>query len=478
MGVAWSVDQKTVIRAHFGKFYDQFRLGLVSLVPAFGGADRRIFQDVYYPRGFYGSPSFVSSVAFLFGLPGPCISNTLTDAQIAGALCPLVPAAAGIPFVGVDRLNQVVAANRAPIPANTVLNEATIESLSGLSPQAWVDAASAAINQPAGYFEWGEGGVLRADLVAPQVSPTTVDSAFRTPHTIGFGVGLQREITKDLVFEIDYYHRRMRNLLGVRYSNLTFQSRVTGRAFSPNPLGPINTFGPFYEGRYDAVIVGLQKRFSNRYQFGVSYTGAEATDNSLGIGTPPSDSFIGTVPVVTEAATGRSNQNGGFLTLGNRWVDQAGTFLNGPDRDKGPSDLALEHIFQFNGLVELPWQFQISGIFRAQSGFRFTRNDPAAFPGDNAGDPDGDGQFRGFNLKYGRNAFTAPAFVNLDLRFSKRFDLGERVRLQVLFEFFNVFNRQNPASIQNRPDIAGQPFGSITQVLPGREGQIGFRIEF
>ena len=83
LGVAWSVTPKTVIRAHFGKFYDQFRLGLVSQVPAFGGSDRRTVQSLYFPRGFYGSPSLVSSLAFAVGLPGPCISNRLTDAQIS-----------------------------------------------------------------------------------------------------------------------------------------------------------------------------------------------------------------------------------------------------------------------------------------------------------------------------------------------------------------------------------------------------------
>ncbi len=134
LGVAWSPDKKTVIRAHFGKFFDQFRLGLVSLVPPFGGADRRVFQDMYYPRGFYGSPSFVSSVAFLFGLPGPCVSNNMTVAQIAAAVisCPFAPPGA-IPFVGVDRLNRVVAPGHALIPANVAINISNIQSLSGLS---------------------------------------------------------------------------------------------------------------------------------------------------------------------------------------------------------------------------------------------------------------------------------------------------------------------------------------------------------
>jgi hypothetical protein len=185
----------------------------------------------------------------------------------------------------------------------------------------------------------------------------------------------------------------------------------------------------------------------------------------------PSDSFVGTVPVVTETATGKTNQNGPFTTASGKFVAQAGTFLNGPDLDKGPSDLAVDHIFQINGLMELPWQIQISSIFRTQSGFHFSRTAPIAE------DPDGDGTFNAIDHgpSGGRNAFTAPAFVNLDMRLAKRFDIRERFKVQVLFEFFNVLNRQNPAAVQT---LNTALFGKASQVLPGREGQIGFRIEF
>jgi hypothetical protein len=153
-------------------------------------------------------------------------------------------------------------------------------------------------------------------------------------------------------------------------------------------------------------------------------------------------------------------------------VAKAGTFVNGPDLDNGPSDLSLNHIFQVNGLVDLPWKFQISGIFRAQSGFHFSQNDALNR------DPDGNGNFNGIDFTAGRNHFTAPPYVSLDTRFSKRFDIGERVKIEVLFEFFNLLNRQNPASVFNRQGIAATPFGTASQILPGREGQIGFRIEF
>ena len=378
-------------------------------------------------------------------------------------------------MIGVDRLNRVVAPGHAPIPANAVINVSNVQALTGLTPDQYAAQASAAIGQPAGYFVFGPFGVLNNPVLPPRLNPTSIDGTFKTPHTLSFSVGVQREIGKDMVVEADYYHRDIRDLLGVRKSNLAFQSRVVGRTFLP-PFteGEIETFGPFYKGNYDALLVNFNKRLSRRFLLGANYTFAKATDNSLGIGANPSDSFIGIVPVVTEASTGRTNANGPFTRANGRFVAQAGTFLNGPDLDKGPSSLAVDHIFQINGLVELPWQIQVSGIFRAQSGFHFSRTAWVV------NDPDGDGNTNGIDHGpgAGRNAFTAPPFVNLDMRFAKRFALGERVKVQVLFEFFNLLNRQNPAAVSPRTNVALQPFGQATQVLPGREGQVGFRIEF
>ena len=77
-----------------------------------------------------------------------------------------------------------------------------------------------------------------------------------------------------------------------------------------------------------------------------------------------------------------------------------------------------------------------------------------------------------------RNGFTAPSFVNVDFRISKRFDIGERFKIDVLYEMFNVFNVKNPAAVEQNPNSAVIPFGKATQVLPGREGQFGVRFEF
>ena len=329
-----------------------------------------------------------------------------------------------------------------------------------------------AVGQPAGFFFFGPFGALTHAAIPPRLFRQALMEVSRLPIRSASSIGVQREITKDTVIEVDYYHRDIRNLLGIRQSNLTFQSRVTGRSFLPPfTAGEITTFGPWFDGTYNALIVSFNKRLSRRFMLGGNYTFARATDNQLGIQTLPSDSFVGIVPVVTEPGTGRTNAGGPFTRANGRFVAAANTFLNGPDLDKGPSDLALDHVFQIHGLVIFPWQFEVSSIFRAQSGFHFSRSATITE------DPDGNGTFNTIDHGpgAGRNAFTSPAFVNLDLRLSKRFDLGERFKLQVLFEFFNLLNRQNPAAVNL---LNNAQLGTPLQVLPGREGQIGVRLEF
>jgi hypothetical protein len=473
VGFAWAATPKTVIRGHYGIFYDQFRLGLVRDVPAFGGADRRVVQPFSYPRGFFGVPSLAPAAINASLFPGGlCVSPNLTDAQITAGnvACPFSP---GL-FIGIDRLNRVVAPGHALIPVNSVINISNIQSLSGLTPDQYLLQASAAVGKAPGFFFWGPFGALSHAAIPAQLFPTDIDRTFKTPFTSSFSIGVQQEI-KNVVIEADYYHRNMNNLLGLRETNIAFGSRAASRQFLPPfTAGPIRTFGPWYEGTYDGFVISFTRRFARRFTLSGNYAFADETDNQLGINSLPSDSFVGIAPVVTEAGTGRTNANSSFVRANGRFVAQANTFVNGPDLDKGPSDLSVDHTFQINGLLELPWQLQISGIFRAQSGFHFSR-DALALE-----DPDGDGTFNSIDhgSGAGRNAFTAPAYVNLDLRFAKRFNITERVRLQALFEFFNVFNRQNPAAVQTGQNIVNSPFGSLRQVLPGREGQVGLRLEF
>ena len=175
--------------------------------------------------------------------------------------------------------------------------------------------------------------------------------------------------------------------------------------------------------------------------------------------------------MVTDPVTGQTNVQGPFMASNGNPVPPAGIFYNGPDFDRGPSDLALDHTLSIYGLVELPWQLQVSGILRAQSGFHFSRQAPVPL------DVDGDQNFNTIDHAAGRNVFTAPTFVSLDVRLSKPWRVNERLKVTTLVEFFNALNNPNPAAVEageGRPTRFGKPL----QVLPGREGQVGLRIEF
>lgn len=482
IGFAWSATPKTVVRGSFGLFYDHFRLGLVRDIPGFGGADIRLSQPLSFPRLFYGVPTIAPD---LFGV---CQSTFMTDAQIAasGATCPfagLVPGDTSTIY-GIDHLSNI---GLAPIPANVPVNQSNVQQLSGLTPGQFLASADAAISKPNGFWFWGPFGTLSFNVLTPGSFPVTVDPSFATPYSRSYTLGVQRQLSNDWVVSFDYYHKDIINILGVRQTNLPFDARVTGIP----PASQVNGFGPWYGGTYDAGVLSFQKRMSRRFTLGGSYTYASENDDALnsGLGTGaigggngyPTDSFRGTIPLVTDpgagSCAGQNNANNSFTACNGAFVPKQGTFYNGALLDKGPSDFALRNTFEAHGLVELPWKVQFSSLFRAQSGFPYTQSALAPF------DIDGNGTFNGRDLKSGRNAFTGPHFANMDLRVAKTFRISERVKAQVMFEFFNLFNSANPAAIninQNHsPLLPKEPiFGTVSEYLPGREGQVALRIEF
>jgi hypothetical protein len=489
IGFAWAANSKTVVRGSFGLFYDHFRLGLVRDIPGFGGADIRESQPLSFPRLFYGIPTIAPA---LFGL---CLSQTRTDAQLLTQpdFC-IPPKAFGPTFpgepsqLGVDHLNNVVASGHAPIPANSVVNIGNVQQLSGLSPDAYLTAADAAIGAPPGFWIWGPFGALSFNVSQPGNFPVTIDPSFATPYTRSYTLGVQRQLTNDWVLSVDYFHKDIVNILGVRETNLPFAARI---ANSGGGLIQVNGFGPWYGGTYNGGILSFEKRMSRRFTIGGSYAYVSEIDDALNsnLGTSaigggngfPTDSFRGVPPVVTDPGTAtcpsKTNATASFFACNGNFVPKAGVFYNGATLDSGPSDFALRHTFETHGLVELPWKIQFSSLFRAQSGFHYTQNGLVPV------DQDGNQNFDGRDLKTGRNAFTAPHFLNMDMRVSKTFHIGERVRAQALFEFFNLFNSGNPAAVnlnQNHPTLLpGEPvFGTVSQRLPGREGQVGLRIEF
>ena len=500
LGFAWSITPKTVLTASWGLFYDHFRLGVARDVPAFGGANLVAQTFLSFPRLFYGDPSTLTILFARIGLPVPCASSNLTDAQIAamGLTCAAKsPNGTNKPLYGIDHLNSVVAPGHAPIPANSVLNINNVQALTGFSPQQFADAVSAAVGAVPGLFSYDLFGNLTIGGKAFPTSgiPISVVPGFKTPYTNGFHVGLQRELSPEVAIQVEYFHKGINNILGARDTNLAFQARIPGHTGETVPKGSPLTFGygPWFHGTYDAMTLQVRKRMARRFTLNASYTWTHEIDDALhsslvsdlqtGLGAAftiangPTDSFVGMTTLVTDPITGQTNASSAFTASNGNPVPKAGLFYNGPSLDRGPSDLAIDHTLSVYGLVQLPWKIDVSDIFRIQSGFHYSASFAANPP-----DVDGDNNFNGLDFTKGRNHFTAPAFVNMDMRIAKRFDFAEHVKLFTYLEFFNLFNRNNPAAVNGLPaanaSSSAPRFGQVLQVLPGREGQVGIRLDF
>jgi hypothetical protein len=289
-------------------------------------------------------------------------------------------------------------------------------------------------------------GYLRQDQAAALQDEIRVARPFKTPYNSTVSVGLEQQLGSDFVVGASYVHRAIRNILGVRLTNLAPESRLVGRAITTDG-GPLQrSYGPWYEGDYDALILAVEQRINGRHQLQASYTYARGTDNLL-------NSNLG---------LGIATQGGGAVPTDNLDLEF----------DRGNSDLLVPHTFVASGVLGLPWNFWASGVFRTTSGAFFSASGTLR-------DYDGDGISSPRPVGTTRNQFRGPATANLDLRLEKRFSFG-RYTAAALVEFFNVTNARNPrlidnAYIQNAP---GPTFGEVLVPLHGREAQLGVKFQF
>jgi hypothetical protein len=271
-------------------------------------------------------------------------------------------------------------------------------------------------------------------------------SKLRTPHNRTFAVGLEHELSTGVSLGASYVHRSIRNVLGVRLTNLARESRELGRPVTTDGRPLERTYGPFYDGRYDGLTLTLQRRFRGSFQLAAHYTYSRATDNLL-------NSNLG---------LGVAAQGGGAVPTDSLDLE----------RDRGHSDLAVPHVFVLWGLATLPAGFRVSSSFRATSGVYFSAVSTPV-------DYDGDGIVSTRPADSERNAFRGPGTRNLDLRLEKGFRLG-KTSVAVLAEAFNLTNARNPSLIE-ASYVDGRPgpgFGTTRVPLPGREIQLGLRVAF
>ena len=290
-----------------------------------------------------------------------------------------------------------------------------------------------------------------------------VDPAFEDPRTARFNFGYEREVGRDLAASLDFVYSRADQLASNVDANVAAASRdefgrpvYSGDRVNP-AYGTILVRDAVARSDYVALTAAIRRRFRDGIQFQAHYTWSRDRSND------------------------DNERSSGSLTL---------TDPSDPDYDWGISSRDIPHRVVASGVFTLPLDILASGILTFQSGSPYTALDPTigyhGHPGFYVG-PYGpqtravmNGQLVAINGE--RN----DAWTNLDLRITKRFDLGP-AQLEALFEVFNVMNAATfrvSGSNQQEPvleDLATpNPEYGLGSSLVGnqRQAQLGLRIVF
>lgn len=206
------------------------------------------------------------------------------------------------------------------------------------------------------------------------------------------------------------------NRFGQTFSLPTY-TRAPG--YGTNPITQIESS---VRSEYRALVLQLNRRFTDGLQFQISYTLARATD---------------------------TNQNSATFTQNNSPYD-----INDRSYDDGPSNFDVRHKFvasavyaptfykgdgAFGKYILNGWS--IAPIFVYYSGRPFD----GTVSGTSLNGTNGDNRFP-LNP---RNVFRLPSIINMDLRLSKRFKFKERYSLEFLGEVFNIANRTHVFGLQS-----------------------------
>jgi hypothetical protein len=129
----------------------------------------------------------------------------------------------------------------------------------------------------------------------------------------------------------------------------------------------------------------------------------------------------------------------------------------------------------FNGIWELPYRFQLSGLyFYADNGYATTTAGVDSRATGGAGTrlrPDG--------TIIPRNNFKRDPLHRVDVRGQRRFQLG-RIAVDGMIEVFNLFNHANLGSytLNERNPSFGRPTQNTAAAFQPRIVQLGFRVAF
>ncbi len=283
-----------------------------------------------------------------------------------------------------------------------------------------------------------------------------------------YTVGLSQELTPTLAVHVDGVYNHM--------TKAPMALDINPRSGGTTGPRPLPQFGRILQNQsigwsdYTALLARLEKRFDDRYMYMISYT------------------LMDTEGLV-------NNNNGGTQS----------TVTHGEDinRDLGPNNNDRRHTLVGSGAVLLPWDVNLSGVVTFRSTMPFS-----ALAGI---DVNGDANNTDYVAGTTRNMFNrgnnaealalvnawrasrpptalnprglAPIdesqidtneFFSVDLRVTKAFPLGQRQRVEVIGQVFNLLNRTNLLPVWTANALSNV-FGTISSASNMRQAEVAIR---
>lgn len=262
------------------------------------------------------------------------------------------------------------------------------------------------------------------------------------------------------------------------------------------PVTQVNMYAQSAQSNYHALTLRFERRFTNGFSLLSSYTFSKAITNA---------------PQFRNSGGAGGSENSPAQNTYNLRAE------------RGLASFDMRHRFVNSFVWDLPFGkgrpfvragiaswilggWQIAGILQMQTGFPFTVN----LNGDTAGIGGGTGGIlirpnavagatyklpdderttsRWFNTgafiapaagafgNVGRNTVIGPGLVNLDTTVSRTFVFGDRVRVQIRGEFFNVANKPNYRLVGRL--INDSNFGKVQSQFDPRQIQVGAKLTF
>jgi hypothetical protein len=252
-----------------------------------------------------------------------------------------------------------------------------------------------------------------------------------------------------------------------------------------SPFGSVNAQTSDGNSSYNALNVDLKKRFSNHYQFLASYTWSHSIDDSSDLQTlllPQDNRNFG-----AERSDSLFDQRHRFVVSG--IIASPSSWNSGDGFHRFLSNFTVAPIFEFSS--GRPFNILSNQDTNNDQSNQTDRptvlSDGTLCVAGTAGCVGiiSGGQFTSGSL--GRDFGLTHTFMSLDLRVSRLVPLGERVRLELIAEGFNMFNRFNEAAASpfiddvkafNQRAGNGRYFSRSTAAFDPRQFQFGLKLNF